>query len=463
MAGASPSSVLQRLLYRVYHRNSAFTHFFNLRVKPAGILLVLLIPASWVLLPHFSLGPIYQVRIIIFVLLGVGFLWMLCRNAHVYAERSLPRHATAHEKVNYTVRLRNEGAYRLSAASFTEIAPDNRPTLQQFIGTKEPGEDQRNPFDRAFAYYRWEWLQQSLSRFTSKPSAPIRSIAANQSTEIQLSLTPLRRGVIKLDDMRVNLADPFGIIQRCKKIQSRRDQLIVLPRRYSIPPMHLPGNARFQLGGEAASSGTGQSGDFTSIREYRPGDPLRHIHWKSWARTGKAIVKEYEEMFFPRYGLLLDTFAAPADAELFEQAVSIAASFAASIDTRESLLDLMFIHNTAHVFTAGRGEERVDKMLEVLAGVNCDPRPDYTALTQLALRYQDELTACICVFTQWSEERCEIVKRLHREGLNLKVISLCHQRRDAQALHQLLPSPVPVQWIRGSHMQQDLMMGLDAT
>ena len=38
------------------------------------------------------------------------------------------------------------------------------------------------------------------------------------------------------------------------------------------------------------------------------GDPLRKIHWRSWARRGKPVVKEYQEEYFSRIALVLDTF-----------------------------------------------------------------------------------------------------------------------------------------------------------
>ena len=137
---------------------------------------------------------------------------------------------------------------------------------------------------------------------------------------------------------------------------------MVLPRRYRLPEPNLPGEACFQLGGEALSNAIGQSGEFLGLRDYRPGDALRHIHWKSWAKTGRPIVKEFEDVFFPRYGLVLDNFAGPGDEDLFEEAVSVAASFASAIDTKRSLLDLMFIRDEAIVVTAGRGLAKPEKL-----------------------------------------------------------------------------------------------------
>lgn len=448
----------QRWIHRIYHRNSALAHFFTHRIRSAGILLILLVPAAWMLLPLHALEPLFQLRGLSLTLLGVSFLWAFSRRARVRVRRDLPRLATAGEPMTYRVRVRNLGRLRLAGAQLLEMPPDNRPTVESFAWSREPGEETRNIFDRTLGYYRWEWLQRSLTLFKQKDADPLPPLKPGEEQSAEISIVPRKRGVIALRDMRLCLPDPFGIFQRCKRTENEPGKLIVLPHRYRLPALDLPGCARFQLGGEAASNSVGQSGDFTSVRDYRPGDPLRHIHWKSWAKTGKPIVKEYEDVFFPRYGLVLDTFAPAEDADMFEEAVSVAASFASSIDTRETLLDLMFIRDEAFVFSAGRGEERVDRMLEILAGVSCEPAGDFPALQKLVLRYQDELTACICIFTGWCGQRRETVQRLQRAGMELKVISVCRDLERAKSAHLSFPSPVPVQWLRAGHVQEDLFM-----
>ena len=117
----------------------------------------------------------------------------------------------------------------------------------------------------------------------------------------------------------------------------------------------------------------------------------------------------------------------------------------------------MFIRDEAFVFSAGRGEERIDKMLEILAGVNCEPTADFDALQQLVLKYRDDLTACICIFTGWCEQRRDTVTRLQRAGMELKIISVCSNLDEAKKNHLLYPSPTPVHWLRADRVQQDLM------
>ena len=458
MAASQPSPLFTKLIHRIYFNNSGIAHFFSQRVKPAGIMLVILIPITWTLMPMYSLGAVSQIRGMMFASLTLSILWLLFRKAKVKTTRKLPRVATAGEPLEYYIEIYNEGKRTLSGANFKEMRPDNRPNRELFANSREPGEEHRNVFDRLFCYYRWEWLQEKLTLFSCKPSTFIDSLPPGAYTKTPLSLTPKKRGIIMLKDLRIFLPDPFSIFQRCSSAHSSEDKLIVLPHRYRIPQLLLSGSARFQLGGEALSNTIGQSGDFTSVREYRPGDPLRHIHWKSWARTGIPIVKEYEDVFFPRYGLILDTFASEDQADLFEEAVSVAASFAASIDTQESLLDLMFIHDQAFVFSSGRGEDRVDSILEVLAGVDCEPRTDFDALQQLVLQYSDELTASICVFTGWCEQRSKTISRLHRAGMELVIFSICRSSQEADQLQERHPSPLPIHWLRAGHVEEDLAM-----
>ena len=440
----------------MYFRGSTLAHFFTHRLRPASVLLLLMAPASLFIIPEFNKSPIFQLRSFVLVILGVSFLLVLFRKAKITATRDVPRLATAGEPVTYQIKLTNTAKSKLSGWALLDMPPDDRPSLDRFHHSTPPNKSKNTLLNGTSSYYRWEWLRHQATLFSNKQSDTQPSIHSGKSQSVNLTLTPHKRGIIVLSDLRICLPDPLGIFQKCRKISAQKDQITVLPRRYRLPPFALLGSARFQLGGETASSSIGQSGDFTSIREYRAGDPIRHIHWKSWARKGKPIVKEYEDVFFPRYGLVLDTFSAPEDADLFEVAVSLAASFAASIDTKESLLDLMFIRGEAHHFTAGRGEERIDKMLELLAGIQSDDHPDFEALQKLILRYKNDLTTCICIFIGWSQDRCDTVKELVRSGVNLKIFSICKNSDDIEQSQKLYPSPAPIHFLRLGHIEKDL-------
>jgi uncharacterized protein (DUF58 family) len=184
----------------------------------------------------------------------------------------------------------------------------------------------------------------------------------------------------------------------------------------------LPGTLKYQQGGVALASSVGESEEFVSLREYRRGDPMRHIHWKSWARTGKPIIKEFQDEFFVRHALILDTFAELHGRELFEEAVSVAASFACTLRTQESLLDLMFVGPQAFCLTAGRGLAHIEQMLEVLAAVDiCDHKP-FSSLETLVLQHITGVSGCLCIFIAWDQARQDLVQMLRAFGLPLLVL-----------------------------------------
>jgi uncharacterized protein (DUF58 family) len=338
------------------------------------------------------------------------------------AKRELPRYATAGEQVRCTIELRNHGTKPARSIWLSETPPDPRPPLDLFLHSREPGEEKRNAFDRTFAYYRWRWLMDRLRLYEGGTSLHPVQLAPGASTEVIVEFRPGRRGVIRMDDLRMLLPDPFGLFQRCVKLPAPPATLTVLPQRFRIPPVELPGSGRFQIGGEAATNAVGNAGEFVGLRDYRAGDPLRQIHWKSWARTGRPIVKELEDTFYPRYGLVLDTFPESGHEMLFEDAVSIAASFASTIDTKESLLDLMFIKDRAHTVTVGRGVARAEHLLDVLATVEPETVPQFDVLSRLVLKHRDDLTSCLIVLSGWSESRAEFVRGLTKRGLPCVVL-----------------------------------------
>jgi uncharacterized protein (DUF58 family) len=197
--------------------------------------------------------------------------------------------------------------------------------------------------------------------------------------------------------------------------------VLILPKRYPLPPMALPGAMKYQQGGVALAANIGRSDEFVSLRDYRRGDPWKHIHWRSWAKTGKPIIKEFEDEFFVRHALVLDTFTDRPHSDIFEEAVSVAASFACTVATQESLLDLLFVGPQAYCFTAGRGLAHADQMLEVLASVRPCPDKSVDTLEDLVLDHATSVSGCICVLLAWDEARQTLTRKLKALGVPLLV------------------------------------------
>jgi hypothetical protein len=118
---------------------------------------------------------------------------------------------------------------------------------------------------------------------------------------------------------------------------------------------------------------------------------------------------------------VLDTFTEDPHGEAFEEAVSVAASFACTVQTQESLLDLLFVGAESYCFTVGRGLGHADQMLEILASVQVCPQP-FRTLEHLVLNHVKLVSGCICVLLAWDPPRREFVRKL--QGLGVPVLVL---------------------------------------
>jgi uncharacterized protein (DUF58 family) len=409
--------MLKRYLFRFYRWLSGLNLWFRQRFTPAGFLALWGLIVSGVIGLDTNFTIAYQIFWFLLCLLSVSVAWGLLSRARFSAVRQLPRFGTVDVPLSYGVELHNRTRRSQCDLQVSEIPPDSRPSLAQFLRSREPGEEKRNWFDRLGGHYRWRWLLKKNRAFENSPNE-VPAMAPNDVVSITQTLLPKRRGVLELRELRISWPDPFGLFRGRQKVNSLQT-IVILPKRFRLKPLHLPGTVKYQPGGVTLASSVGQSEEFVSLREYRPGDPLRHIHWRSWAKTEKPIVKEFLDEFFVRHALVLDTFCAAGQEDLFEDAVSVAASFACTIPDQESLLDLMFVGPEAYCFTAGRGVAPPERMLEILAAVSLCSHEPFSSLERLLLRHVAHVTSCVCVLMDWDEPRRRLVRQLR--GLNVPV------------------------------------------
>jgi uncharacterized protein (DUF58 family) len=120
-----------------------------------------------------------------------------------------------------------------------------------------------------------------------------------------VTLRPEKRGRYLLRGATVRGTDPLGLIGG-RALRSPDQVLFVYPRFYSMESFRIPIGRRYQPGGIPLASHTGDSLEFLGTREYRQGDPVKHIHWRSWARVGEPVVMEFQEEYFSRIAIRCD-------------------------------------------------------------------------------------------------------------------------------------------------------------
>ena len=413
-------SYYKRYLYHNYRIFATITHRFGRRLTLTGWVMLGGTIAAAALGADTNVSLSYQTFSVLGCLVLASALCTPLGRPKLSLQRILPRFGSVGEPLRYRIRVRNESRRPENALTLIEALPDPRPTFEEFVRTPEPGEERRNWFDRTYGYYRWHWL---LSRNIRAliPELAVPELPPGGESTVTAELMPVRRGLLHLTGTTVACPDPFGLFRSLRKTPLA-ESILILPKRHPMPSFELPGAMKYQLGGVSMASSVGESEEFVSLREYRPGDPLRRMHWKSFAKLGKPIIKEYQEEFFVRHALILDTFGELAREAIFEEAVSIAASLACTIQDQDSLLDLMFVGPEAYCFTSGRGVGHTERMLEILASVQMCQEKEFAALEHLVLTHAAELSGCVCVFIAWDEPRQRLVKGLLARRVPLRVL-----------------------------------------
>lgn len=387
-------------------------YWFTRRFTKGGLLAIagLLMTGGLAMDSEQSLA--YQTFGVLLCLLFVSLIFSLGFRGRFAAQRYLPRFGTVGVPLRYSVNIENKTRKTQRGLVLLEDLADPR---EEAIVNTEP-------------LFQWGpvkvvWKYRKPMRVAKTEEANIPPVAAGSSVAAESTITPLRRGMLRFEGLTIGRPDPLGLFRSFVRLQQPHT-LAILPRRYPVSPLALPGSMQYQPGGVAMAAAIGESEEFVSMREYRRGDPMRHIHWKSWAKVGKPIVKEFQDEYFVRHALVLDTFAGPEKAELFEEAVSVAASFAYTINTQESLLDLMFVGAEAFCFTSGRGLAHTEQMLEILAAVRLCQAKNFNALESLVVQHAELLSGCICILLGWDEPRRKLVRNLRVLGVPLLLLVL---------------------------------------
>lgn len=177
------------------------------------------------------------------------------------------------------------------------------------------------------------------------------------------------RGRFAVGPLSVRITDPFGLVERRREIGGTAE-LVVTPRVLPLPAIPLSGG--WQGAGEhrpqAFASGSAED---VSVREYRRGDDLRRVHWRSSARVGDLMVRREEQPWEAHATVVLDNRTAAhrgqGPASSLESAIVAAAS--------------VIVHLEAHGYAvqlataAGADAEGADRALRRLAVLELVPRP----------------------------------------------------------------------------------------
>ena len=241
-------------------------------------------------------------------------------------------------------------------------------------------------------------------------------LGAGESMTMRMTVRPTRRGQFELPSLRVTSTFPLNLF-RLGCTHCVRGELVVLPTYRPLSALHVP-RVAFHWTGEQLHSlvALGHGGEYFGSREYQPGMPVRRWDYRSWARLGQPVVREYSDLQHPTAAIFLDTSVAHNDEPQggttepeLEAMLSLAAALSESLTSLKFRIVLLATGQGLHdVSMDGLSvqHEAVVRALAVVAptqdtrwsdlrsDLQDDPRiPD---VAFVLLRHQDETRDGVC-------------------------------------------------------------------
>ncbi len=205
-----------------------------------------------------------------------------------------------------------------------------------------------------------------------------------------------QRGMFRLQDAGVASAYPLGLATMRRRWVVEPVGITVHPRIYPGAAFSLPASStRSSVELERPAPSLGQE-LFREVREYRRGDNPRHIHWRSSARHGELVVKQFDAVTTSETWIVLDldpaSHAGQGQDHSFERAIEIAASIAVQ-QIRSGLRcgiagGLREDGSPVLLLAPGTGNAHLHAILDALAALRADcPRPYAEVLESLAAHH----------------------------------------------------------------------------
>ncbi len=192
----------------------------------------------------------------------------------------------------------------------------------------------------------------------------VAELSSGERTRVATSATFVARGEHHLDHFEVGALVPLGLAVGPKR-KSTGVRFLVVPPVANVVSMRLRHRLPERRGRTVPSRQAGQA-DIAGVRPYRPGDELKHLHARTWARTGEPHVRQYVDEREDRIALAVLVDGPDARDHVKEATLSLAAGAAARLAFHEGGIDGLLINDEWFEVEPRAGAKALDRVLDRL-------------------------------------------------------------------------------------------------
>lgn len=381
---------------------------------------LLALAAYWFLLGGITQMNVFYVWCAVSAAVAIiGVVVLLTAGRGLVLTRELPAEATEGDTINVRLRLRNTSWW---------------PKTLLHIVDQFPAE----PPDAASHH------------------ALIDYVGPGQSVTWRYTACCQQRGRYTIGPCEVTMHDPVALFTAHQRFPGRQE-LIVYPRIFPIrqfPALESGRTPRFGLA--VGRLGGGDAGDFYGIREYRRGDSLQQIHWRSSARIGKLVVKQFEKSTIGEVTLVLDALRGhdlgTEQETTLEYAVTMLASLATYLVNQQVLVQFICYGRQNVSLPFGRGHEHLHRLLRALAEVRADGTASLGTVLRTAEPTIPQGSLCVVCLLNTDLEAIGSLWQLRFKGITpiVFVLDVATFAPDAQLSGMHLVAPEEIHQILAS-------------
>lgn len=343
------------------------------------LLLIITSVASFITI----LIPLYHIPIFLFMVWIFNYILSIYHRPYIKIKGQIPQKGVATLPLKIKVLIENTGK-RCCFSLFPLVEQKHAPKVLKLLNPKE-----------------------------------ITHLNSDETISYIITIIPTKRGIYNQNQLYFSSDFPFGLRQ-CQSKEKIEFNLIVYPHFFPLETLLLPNIRKYQPGGLSFTSNIGESPEYIGCREYRTGDSFKKIDHRAWARTGSPAVKEYQEEYFVRIAIVLDTQI--SSEKSFEAALSITAAIADKIRAEDYIIDLFAAGEKLYIFRSGRHITHLENIMEILACIDgCQNNPFEDEIGGL----ENELSSITCligVFQNWDNSRKKIMHKALYSGCSVKTI-----------------------------------------
>lgn len=234
-------------------------------------------------------------------------------------------------------------------------------------------------------------------------------VPAQTSVALVYTLEPPRRGLFEFGATAVRFVSRFRLVWREAKLGAPATVKVYPNLRRAREAELKALGARSLVAAHRRAVWRGEGRDFESLREYVPGDELRHVSWSATARRGKLTTRQYQIERDQTVLVALDAgrlmTARIEDESKFDSAINAALALMSAAERGGDMAGLAVFGRRIRAFVPpAKGRERTDAVLEALHSIEPELiEPSYTRAFEF-IAANCKRRALVCLLTDLVDE-----------------------------------------------------------